>query len=105
MTSDVSLHKKQLKVLCQEHFVEKLYLFGSALNLSHDQINDYDFLVQFNNQLALLDYASNYFSFLEKLQCLFQKPVDLVSEKSLKNEVLIAEINSTKVPLYESKRA
>jgi predicted nucleotidyltransferase len=47
-----------------------------------------------------LDYADNCFSLLEKLQNLLGKKIDLVSQKSLKNPVLIEEITRSKVDLY-----
>lgn len=46
--------------------------------------SDIDFLVQFSDDIDVLDYADNYFSFLEKLESLMGKKIDLVSKKSLK---------------------
>ncbi len=90
----------EIVVLCQEHKVDSFALFGSAAsNKMHDD-SDIDFLVQFSEKLDVLDYADNYFAFLEKLEVLLGKKVDLVSKKSLKNPVLIEEIDRTKIDLY-----
>jgi predicted nucleotidyltransferase len=62
--------------------------------------SDIDFLVQFSEEIEVLDYADNYFSFLEKLENLMGKKIDLVSKKSLKNPILIEEIDRSKVDLY-----
>ena len=86
--------------LCKVHRVKSIALFGSsAKGLMHEN-SDIDFLVQFSDEIDVLDYADNYFSFLEKLETLLGKKVDLVSKKSLKNPILIEEIERSKVDLY-----
>jgi len=56
--------------------------------------------VPFSNEIDMLDYADNYFEFLKQLEILTGKKVDLVSKKSLKNPILIDEIERSKVELY-----
>lgn len=86
--------------LCKAHHVVSISLFGSAAKGENNLNSDIDFLVQFSNNVSVLDYAENYFSLLEKLEKLIGKKVDLVSIKSLKNPILIREIESTKIDLY-----
>jgi predicted nucleotidyltransferase len=86
--------------LCKSHRVMSIALFGSAVKNSMHDKSDIDFLVQFSDDIDVLDYADNYFSFLEKLESLMGKKIDLVSKKSLKNPILIEEIDRTKVDLY-----
>jgi predicted nucleotidyltransferase len=86
--------------LCKNHRVESISLFGSAARETMHYESDIDFLVHFSEEIDVLDYADNYFSLLEGLEILFGKEIDLVSVKSLKNPVLIQEIESTKVNLY-----
>ncbi len=62
--------------------------------------SDIDFLVQFPDEIDVLEYADNYFSFLEALEELMVMRIDLVSKKSLKNTVLIEEIDRSKIDLY-----
>lgn len=90
----------EIIVLCQMHQVKSFALFGSAAKDTMHENSDVDFLVQFSEDIELLDYADNYFSFLEKLEELLGKKVDLVSQKSLKNPILIDEITRSKVDLY-----
>jgi predicted nucleotidyltransferase len=80
--------------------VKSIALFGSAAKDSMNENSDIDFLVQFSEEIEVLDYADNYFSFLEKLENLMGKKIDLVSKKSLKNPILIEEIDRSKVDLY-----
>ncbi len=54
----------------------------------------------FSDEIDMLDYADNYFEFLKQLEILTGKKVDLVSKKSLKNPILIDEIERSKVELY-----
>jgi predicted nucleotidyltransferase len=64
--------------------------------------SDIDFLVRFTNQIQVLDYFDNYLDLLMKLKELFQTNVDLISEKSLKNPLLIQSLNDSKIAIYES---
>lgn len=91
-----------LNDLCKTYYVDNLFLFGSAAKNQFNENSDLDFLVNFSSDLELLDYANNYFDFLEELKQLFNREVDLVTEKSLKNPILIQEINQTKIAVYES---
>jgi predicted nucleotidyltransferase len=86
--------------LCKVHQVKSIALFGSTAKETMHKNSDIDFLVQFSDEIELLNYADNYFSLLEKLENLMGRKIDLVSRKSLKNPVLIEEIDRSKVDLY-----
>lgn len=101
MASAIQHNLSQIKELCRTHHVDSISLFGSAAKNEMNETSDYDFLVRFSKSIALLEYADNYFDLLEKLKNLLKRNVDLVSEKSLKNPILIEEINKTKVSIYE----
>ncbi|HET8736612.1 MAG TPA: nucleotidyltransferase domain-containing protein [Pricia sp.] len=103
MNKSIKSNIDELRLLCEEHLVDSFFLFGSAAKDEMNQNSDFDFLVTFSDRLELLEYADNYFSFMERLKNLLGREVDLVSEKALKNPVLIEEINKTKVIIYESK--
>ncbi len=89
----------QLKILCQKHKVEKLYLFGSATNENFNEQSDIDFLVSFK-KIELSKYFENYSAFREKLKDLFKREIDLVEAQTLKNPVLINSINKNKELIY-----
>ena len=93
--------KKELELLCTNHSVNELFLFGSALRNDFNPLtSDLDFLVQFSNKIDVLAYSKNYFSFQFALEELFKKPIHLMTIKELKNPILIAEINKSKQLLY-----
>ncbi len=89
----------QLKTLCQNHKVEKLYLFGSATNENFNEQSDLDFLVSFK-KIELAKYFENYTSFKENLKNLFKREIDLVEAQTLKNPILINSINKNKELIY-----
>ncbi len=90
---------EDLKKLCTMYNVEKMYLFGSALNSNFNENSDVDFLVKFKN-IDLSNYFDNYIDFKEKLENLFGREVDLVEEQTLRNPVLIRSINKSKELIY-----
>lgn len=87
-------------VACKEHHVKTIALFGSAAKNAMHEDSDIDFLVEFSDDIDVLDYADNYFSLLDKLQEILNRKVDLVSSRSLKNPVLKEDIYRSKVDLY-----
>lgn len=85
---------------CKEHHVVAIALFGSAAKDAMKEGSDIDFLVDFSDDIDVLDYADNYFSLLNQLQEILDRKVDLVSTKSLKNPILKKEVYQSKVDLY-----
>lgn len=92
--------KQIITKVCTDHFVDKLYLFGSAISARFDEGSDIDLVVEFSNKLDVLHFAENYFSLLNALKNIFQREIDLLSYRALKNPILIAEIDKSKVQLY-----
>ncbi len=93
--------KSELEQTCANHFVDKLYLFGSATSDRFDkERSDIDLVVQFTDKLDVLDFADNYFSLLDALKNVFKRDIDLLSYRALKNPIMIEEIERSKVQLY-----
>ena len=92
-------HIDNLTQLCNIYHVEKMYLFGSALNSNFDAESDIDFVVKFKS-IELSKYFDNYMGFKENLTKLFGRDVDLLEEQTLKNPILINSINRTKQLVY-----
>ena len=85
---------------CKKHHVVTIALFGSAAQDAMTEDSDIDLLVDFSDDIDVLDYADNYFSLLHQLQEILDRKVDLVSSKSLKNPILKEEVYQSKVDLY-----
>ena len=93
-------HIPQIRKLCEQHKVERLYAFGSVLTNQFSEKSDVDFLYTFKGEIPLLKVADYYFSFLYALEKTLHRSVDLVSEKDLKNPYFIKEVNATKQLIY-----
>lgn len=95
----------RIAALCDQHGVEKLWLFGSAVDPSDGQrpfdpsLSDVDLLVQFRPMPAG-GLSDAYFSLRESLEALFARRVDLVTVASLTNPYFRASVEQTRVPLY-----
>lgn len=89
----------QVRDLCSRHKVSRLFVFGSVLTKQFNQDSDVDFIVDFNN-VELSEYADNYFDFKFALEKIFNRDVDLLEEKAIRNPYLLKSINSTKKLVY-----
>ncbi len=92
-------NSERLKLLCSTYNVDKMYLFGSALNSNFNDQSDIDFLVKFKT-IDLAHYFENYIKLKESLKKLFGREVDLLEEQTLKNPILIQSINKSKELIY-----
>ena len=93
-------HIPQIRKLCEQHKVERLYAFGSVLTERFSKNSDVDFLYTFKSDIPLLEIVDYYFSFQNDLEKTLCHPVDLTSEKDLKNPYFIKEVNATKQLIY-----
>jgi len=92
------IDQKKIETLCRTHNVEHLYLFGSALTDNFNDESDIDILVKFL-PVDLFWYFENYLSLKENLEEIYGRNVDLVEEQSLKNPILIRNINKQLVSI------
>ncbi len=99
MNSIITDQIEKIASLCKQHHVRSLHAFGSVCKDSFKDVSDIDLLVAFK-PMSFGDYADNYFSFVNHLEQLFERPVDLVTEKSLSNPYFIESINQTKALIY-----
>lgn len=89
----------KIRTLCMLHNVRNLFAFGSVCTDRFNEKSDVDLLISFN-PMEYGDYADNYFELADKLETIFHRPVDLVTDKSLKNPYFIESVNKTKTLLY-----
>jgi predicted nucleotidyltransferase len=95
-------HVKRIKTLCEKYSVANLYVFGSVLTDSFNADSDIDFLISFSDALTPEEYTDNYFNFHIEVENLFNKRIDLITEKSLQNPYLIQSINENKELIYNA---
>lgn len=90
---------KEINKLCILYNVNSLYAFGSVCTNKFNDESDIDLLISFK-PMSYGDYADNYFTIADKFEELFNRQVDLVTDKSLSNPYFIDSINKTKTLLY-----
>ena len=96
----LSGRRDQLAVLCKEYNVTQLDLFGLALTGAFDPTaSDLDFLVAFGPPKNM-NRADQYFGFMDALETLFERPVDLVQGSAIRNPYFAQEVQATRVPVY-----
>ncbi len=100
----IKQHKEKLADLCKNHYVSKLYLFGSASKNKLAENSDVDLLITFEN-VKLEDYFDNYMDLKEKLEILFDRRVDLVENNAIKNPVFRKVVDRDKILVYDRKSA
>ena len=94
----------KLTVLCKQHKVKELYIFGSILKQRFNDSSDIDFLVQFD-KIDILDYFDNYMDFKEKLENLFGRQIDLVENQAIRNPIFREFLDRDKRLVYDRETA
>ena len=88
-----------IQEICRHHKVISLHIFGSAAVSGTGEVNDFDFIVAFD-EMEPVEYTEQYFSLLESLESILPNKIDLITVRSLKNPFFIESVEKTKVSLY-----
>lgn len=87
--------------ILRENGVKRAYAFGSVCTEQFNETSDIDLLIAFDETLDPVQYGENYFAIANSLESVLKRPVDLVTERSLRNPYFIAMVNKTKTAIYE----
>ena len=90
---------QELKKLCEIYDIKTMYVFGSACTENFNSNSDIDILIAFK-EISIEQYTNNYFDLHLKLEQLFNRKIDLLTENSLSNPFFIQRIEETKQLLY-----
>ena len=85
--------------LCQQNKVKSLYAFGSVLTSRFSKKSDIDFIVDIDSAEPY-EYADNYFNLKFALQDILKRNIDLLEEKSIRNQYIRANIEQSKKLIY-----
>ena len=106
MITEVTHRFTELEQLCKRFRVRRLYLFGSATTDRFDpRTSDLDFVVDMADRQPTGEYANRYLGLAEALEKLFNRPVDLITEQSIRNPYFLQEVETTRQLLYEQTSA
>lgn len=92
-------YKNNLAQLCRQNKVKSLYVFGSVLTNRFGDNSDIDMVVDIDSSNPL-EYADSYFNLKFALQDLFGRPVDLLENKAIRNDLMRAQIDNSKQLVY-----
>lgn len=103
MQSIIEQRKEELKNICESLKIRRLYAFGSAvISDKFKEDSDIDFLISFDDKISPEEYSENYFQLKYRLRELFNREIDVITERSLSNPYFIESVNKNKVLIYEA---
>ena len=101
MIPEINQQQANLATLCQCYRMRELQLFGSAAKGAFvPATSDLDFIAEFADTQAA-DYADRYFDFAEALEKLFNRRVDIITKRAIRNRYFRAEVERTAQVIYE----
>lgn len=95
----IERNMEQIAALCRKYKVAKLWVFGSILTPRFNDDSDVDFSVVFNYE-QIPDLFIVFFDFIDELQNLLGRKIDMVDETAIRNEYFRKELDATKCLIY-----
>lgn len=95
----IETYKAQIQKLCPNYGVKSLYSFGSVNTARFTNESDIDFVVEFETNDPL-EYTENYFDLKFELEKIFNRSIDLLENKAVKNPYLKLNIDKSKILIY-----
>jgi predicted nucleotidyltransferase len=103
MIALIEQRKASIAEACREFGVGRLEVFGSAARGDFDTENsDLDFIASFLPPLHP-GVADRFLGLAESLEKIFARPVDLLTERMIRNPVLREEVNRDRTPIYDHR--
>lgn len=100
MKRNIEANLPALAALCEQYGVARLEIFGSAAGGTFNAItSDLDFLVAFKT-IDHMNAADQYFGLLADLEKLFNRRIDLVMERAMKNPYFIKSVEQNRRTLF-----
>lgn len=93
------MNMDKIVALCKKYKVAKLWVFGSILTPRFNDQSDVDFSVVFHYD-QIPDLFITFFDFIEELQNLLGRQIDMVDETAIKNQIFRRELDRTKMLVY-----
>lgn len=93
------LKTKELEQACKEFQVKELYAFGSVVSGELSNTSDLDFLVEFK-RTGYVGSFDQFMGFKQRLEDIYQRPVDLLTIKRFRNPLFQQEVDRSKTLVY-----
>ena len=91
----------ELIQLCKAYSVQSMYAFGAVCTDTFNDKSDIDFLITFE-KLPAAQNADNYVDLHHKLQEMFGRRIDLLTDLTISNPYTIERIEQTKQLIFEA---
>ena len=91
----------QVSNVLKAHKVKRAFAFGSVCTDRFSESSDIDLLISFEDNIDPIEYGDLYWSLDDTLSQLLGRPVDLMTERQLRNPYFIKVMNRTKTAIYE----
>ena len=104
MDSTISNKLSEITILCQEHKVKQLYVFGSrgkGGNSTKD--SDFDMMVEIDEPNPI-NRGRLLLSLYSKFERLFNHKVDLITPGSIKNPIFEEYVGTSKQLIYDGSK-
>jgi predicted nucleotidyltransferase len=99
----IEKNKNGLVQACRKFGVRRLELFGSAVREDFDPVaSDVDFIVSFADK-SPGTYADRYLDFATTVERLLGRPVDLLTERSIRNPYFRREVDTARAVVYDER--
>lgn len=99
MNKIISENINKIIKYCKKYKVKELYAIGSVVTENFTAESDIDLLIKFDN-ITIEEYTDNYFTLHKLFEKIFNRKIDLITDKSLSNPFFIKSIEKTKQLLY-----
>ena len=99
MNKIITENIEKIKEYCKTYKVKELYAVGSVVSDSFSDNSDIDLLIKFDN-ISVEEYTDNYFTLHKLFRKIFNREIDLITDKSLNNPFFIKSIEKSKKLLY-----
>ena len=104
LRKSIESKSEEFLTLCKTHDVKSLYAFGSSTTDKFDvNSSDIDLLVEIETADPI-ERGEKLMDLWEKFENFFQRRVDLLTSKSLRNPFLKKSIDSSKILIYDGQR-
>lgn len=98
----IEQNKDAIFELCRRYHVKRLDVFGSAVGSdSIKESSDVDFVVEFARS-EVIDRADQFFGLLFGLEDLFNRKIDLINLKSIRNRYFRENVEAARKLIYAS---
>lgn len=99
MNTIITKNIDKIKEYCKTYKVKELYAVGSVVSGNFTKDSDIDLLIEFE-PISIDEYTDNYFTLHTLFKKIFNREIDLITNKSLSNPFFIKSLESTKKLLY-----